>query len=404
VKRFGLVVTFVAALAVIVIPSAGALAFADQPCVDTSEPSGLVLVCPSGTVGAPYDLHLEAKANSGNGPPYSFVLQGGALPSGLSLNSDGHITGTPTRAGGASFGVLLIDNADYCLHTTPQTCAWREFSIDIQPRVLVTTQSAPGGTVSTAYNLQLQAQMMYGPGQLTPSSQPFAWSFTGDLPPGLSFDAATGLLSGTPTTAGAYLATYKAALPDGRFDTKPLQIVVRDPIVISRIELSARGSEIGTRISTKLAATGGAGTYTWTLSAGSLPAGVTLGKDGALAGTPRTSGKFTFTARAADAEGRTATLSQTLLVAPKLGFKTVKLKIARVGKVYSATLKTLGGVAPVKWKVLGGKLPRGIRFRKTLGVFSGTAEKAGTYRVSVEATDALGVKSKKTFVLVVKGA
>ena len=401
-RRLALALAFVASLAVIVIPTAGALAFADQPCVESAGPSGLVLACPPGTVGTPYDLHLQAKTNSGNGPPYSFVLQGGALPSGLSLNSDGHITGNPTAAGGASFGVLLIDNADYCLHTTPQTCAWREFSITIQPRVLVTTQSAPAGTVGMSYNLPLQAQMLYGPGRLSPSSQPFTWSFTGDLPPGLSLDASTGLLSGTPTTAGAYLATYRAALPDGRSDTKPLQIVVRDPIRIEAVRISARRSEVGVRIATKLTAAGGAGTYTWMLSAGSLPTGVALGADGAIAGKPTASGRFTFTVQAADAEGRTATVSQTLVVAPRLAFKTVTLKNARVGKLYGARLVTLGGVAPVRWKLLGGRLPTGIHFQKRLGAFAGSAKRVGTYRVTVQATDALGVRTKKTFALVVK--
>ena len=47
-------------------------------------------------------------------------------------------------------------------------------------------------------------------------------------------------------------------------------------------------------------------------------------------------------------------------------------------------------------------MPRGIRFDKKLGVFAGTPKREGTYRVSVQATDALGVTSKKTFVLVVK--
>ncbi len=398
-KRFALVFAVVVVLGAAFAASASALRFDDaKPCPDNHP----VFVCPAGVVGTAYNIRLLAGDNSGNGPPYSFVLQGGALPSGLSLNSDGTISGTPTQSGDSSFGVLLIDNADYCLHTSPQTCAWREFSISIAPRVLVTTQSAPGGTVGAAYSLPLQAQMSSGPGEVSPASQPFAWSFTGDLPPGLSLDASSGLVSGTPTTAGSYLATFKAALPDGRSDTKALQIVVRDPIKIAPIGIPAKGSEVGIAISTKLTATGGAGTYTWTLAAGSLPTGVTLGPDGTLAGTPKTSGKFAFTAKASDTEGRTQTASATLVVASKLGFKTVALKTARVGKLYGATLKTLGGVAPVKWKILGGKLPTGIRFQKKLGAFAGTARRAGTYRVSVQATDALGVTSKKTFVLVVK--
>ena len=399
-KRFALVFALVVVAAGVVVSSGAALRFETGAC---HEGPGSDWTCPAGLVGTPYAAQIAGAGGCGPALPYQYRVLNGSLPAGLTLSSGGLISGTPAGAGTADFWVELSDeNPPSQAWCVPET-AQRQFHILIQPRLLVTTQSAPPGTVGAAYNLPLQAQMMYGPGQLTPASQPIAWSFTGDLAPGLSLDAGTGVLSGTPTSAGSYLATFKAALPDGRSDTKALQIVVREPIAIAPVQVAAKGSEIGIPISAKFTATGGAGTFTWTLSAGTPPAGVALAADGTLAGKPTASGRFTFTVQAADTEGRTATVSQTLVVAPKLAFKTVTLKAARVGKLYSARLKTLGGVAPVKWKILGGKLPTGIRFQKTLGTFAGTAKKAGRYRVSVEVTDALGVTSKKTFVLVVKG-
>lgn len=398
-KRFALVFALAIIAAGVVVSSGAALRFNTGVC---TEGPGSDWTCPGGLVGTAYSAQLAGAGGCGPALPYQYRVLNGSLPGGLTLSSSGLISGTPTGAGDSSFWVELSDenppSQSWCVPETAQ----RQFHISIQPRVLVTTQSAPPGTVGAAYNLPLQAQMMYGPGQLTSSSQPFAWSFTGDLAPGLSLDAGSGVLSGTPTTAGSYLATFKAALPDGRSDTKALQVVVRDPIAIAPTKLAAKGSEVGIPISTKFTATGGAGTFTWTLSAGSLPTGVQLGADGTIAGKPATSGRFAFTVKAADAEGRTATVNQTLVVAPKLGFKTVTLKSARVGKLYSARLVTLGGVAPVKWKLLGGKLPDGIRFQKKLGAFAGTATRAGSYRVSVQVTDALGVTTKRTFALVVK--
>jgi hypothetical protein len=88
------------------------------------------------------------------------------------------------------------------------------------------------------------------------------------------------------------------------------------------------------------------------------------------------------------------------------------LKSARIGKLYRSGLVTVGGVSPVTWTMLGGKLPRGIHFQKKLGVFVGTPApslfhrrakrvRSMTFRVTVRATDALGVSAQKTVVLVV---
>jgi hypothetical protein len=55
-----------------------------------------------------------------------------------------------------------------------------------------------------------------------------------------------------------------------------------------------------------------------------------------------------------------------------------------------------GGVAPLKWNILGGKpgfLPAGIKFSAKTGAFSGTPTKAGVYRLRMQVVDKLGIKS-----------
>ena len=138
------------------------------------------------------------------------------------------------------------------------------------------------------------------------------------------------------------------------------------------------------------------------ITGGSLPAGVAFGANGTIAGKPKASGKFPFTVQVTDTEGRTATLNATLNVAGKISFKTLSLRAGKVGKAYTAKLATLGGVNPVKWSILRGTLPRGVHFAKKLGMFTGTPKKEGTYRVTVQVSDGYGIKSQKTFVLVVK--
>ena len=88
-----------------------------------------------------------------------------------------------------------------------------------------------------------------------------------------------------------------------------------------------------------------------------------------------------------------ATASAALIVAPRLAIKTRSLKAARLGSAYGARLTTAGGAKPLKWKLVSGKLPLGVRFAPRLGTFVGTPHRGGTFRVVVEASDALGAKA-----------
>jgi hypothetical protein len=397
------------ALAGVVAATARALAFDDAtPCPVTIDNGQGLFVCPQGTVGTGYSVQLVARG--GCEPSFVFLVVNGGLPGGLSMSSSGLISGTPTGAGSARFWVKVHDIGPaeggpvWC--TFPKD-AEREFTITIHPRMLITTEAAAPGTVGVPYNLPVVAQMMSGPGQLTAPSSPVSWSVQGALPPGLALGA-DGVITGSPTTEGAYSFVVRAALADGRADTKGLTINIRQPLAIApsrplTASATATSWEVGVPFSSKLVASGGTGTYTWSVAEGTLPTGFALAADGTLAGTTRTAGSYRATLRLADSEGRTADYAANFLVAPRLTVSTVALRPAKVGRLYRARVAAAGGVAPKAWKIVRGPLPRGIRFDRKLGLLSGTPTKAGRYRVRFQVTDGLRVVAVKTLRIDVLG-
>lgn len=407
--RLGLALAFVTALAGVVAATAAALAFDDAvPC----PASPVVYVCPGGTVDASYSIQLVGRGGCGPDPPneglpYQYRVLNGALPPGLSLSKSGVVSGTPTQAGTYSAWIELSDedppSASWCIPKKAE----REFSFTINARLLVTTESAAPGTLGRDYSLPLAAVMKTGAGATAPASSPVTWSLSqGQLPPGLLLDSATGVISGTPTAEGASLFVVRAALVDGRSDTKGLEIVVRQPVAIAAANpLAPTGTstpwEVGVPFSAKLSATGGSGTYTWSLADGALPTGFAFAADGTVAGRTQTAGTYRATLRLTDSEGRTADYAAAFNVASRLAISTTKLRTGKVGRLYRAKVATSGGIAPKKWKIKRGPLPRGIRFDRTLGVLSGTPSRPGRYRVTFVATDAFKVTASKTLFIYV---
>jgi hypothetical protein len=134
-----------------------------------------------------------------------------------------------------------------------------------------------------------------------------------------------------------------------------------------------------------------------------LPPGIALDpKQGAITGTPQAAGNFAFTLTATDSEGRGASTSAELLVAPRLAVRTRGLKPAKVARSYQTKLATVGGVQPVTWAVVRGKLPPGISLTPSAGTIEGTPRRTGSFPVTLEARDTLGAKSRRALVLLVK--
>jgi len=151
---------------------------------------------PAGTVGAAYNQSLAA---AGGVPGYVWSMNTGSspLPAGLALNSSGVISGAPTAASTTTIVVKVTDSAG---GTTT-----KEFTLTIAPSGVqplgITTSALPGGTVGMAYNASLAA--IGGTGTKT-------WSVvSGTLPAGLSLNASTGVISGTPTAQGTSTFTVQ---------------------------------------------------------------------------------------------------------------------------------------------------------------------------------------------------
>lgn len=423
--RLAPALALVAVLAGIGAATAGALAFDDQrPCPAAYTESEVPLPppafeCPAGIVGTPYAVQLVG--HGGCEPYFRFTVVGGAPPPGTTLSAGGLLSGTPAAAGTWRFQVRAQDlsaaagGPDWCI-TAGQVEG--EFVVTVHPGVVVTTESAGPATVGAVYDLTLSAETTTGPNQLTPmpgcapeelssGSCPVTWAIVqGQLPAGLTLIPVTGRIWGTPTGEGTFPFVVRALLDDGRAGTRSLTIAVRQPLAIAAQAPLATPTrwEVGVPFTARLAASGGTGTYSWSLSSGALPPGLTLTAGGTVTGTPRAAGSFRATIQLADNEGRTAAVPAAFLIATRLAISTRALRPGTVGHVYHARLVATGGLAPKSWRVVGGSLPPGVRLDRTRGFLAGTPTRAGSYRVTLQVLDDLGVKSTRSLVIVVRAA
>ena len=148
-----------------------------------------------------------------------------------------------------------------------------------------------------------------------------------------------------------------------------------------------------------LSASGGTAPYQWALTAGVLPAGVTLSANGLLYGTPTVSGPFPLTVTATDATGKTASANLTLQVGSgSLQVTSTLAPFATQGVPYSLLLTATGGSAPYHWSISSGVLPSGVALSST-GVLAGTPTTIGTFPVTLVVTDASQPAQSATFTL-----
>ncbi|WP_353069006.1 putative Ig domain-containing protein [Tunturibacter empetritectus] len=261
-------------------------------------------------------------------------------------------------------------------------------SITVNPDPTI-SGAPPVGTVGSAYTATLIA---------AGGTAPLKWSVAGgSLPAGLSFNAATGVISGTPTVAGT--SSFSVQIIDS--SDIPFSVTAQETVVISTGQGTSqsgpltvlRGNPpagtVGTAYSTTLTASGGATPYSWSIISGALPAGLGLSSStGLISGTPTAQGVSSFTAQVQDASGTQASAPFSITINPAQSAATLTLTNlpgATVGVPYTGTIGATGGTSPYSCVITAGMLPAGLT--QTGCIVSGTPTAPGSSTVTVKVTD-----------------
>ena len=146
---------------------------------------------------------------------------------------------------------------------------------------------------------------------------------------------------------------------------------------------------VGEDYSARLEATGGSGSYTWSIADGALPDGLSLSSDGVVSGTPTSvaTGSCTFQVSSGQA---TANRGFPLVIEEPVWppvVETTELPGALVGDLYSDTLMASEGDGAYEWALLEGNLPTGLTLSGN-GVLSGTPSGTGLFPFRVQVTSA----------------
>jgi hypothetical protein len=170
-------------------------------------------------------------------------------------------------------------------------------------RLAVAPITLPAATQGRAYAAQLVA---------TGGDGVYTWSLqSGGLPTGVVLTTG-GALAGTPTDSGAFTFTARVGDGAGRTAARSLTLTVQPAPSIQTSSLPA--AEVGAAYAAQLVATGGTGAYTWSVTEGALPVGLTLSAGGAISGTPTAVGSTTFTVQVSDAAATSHSRAFTLVV------------------------------------------------------------------------------------------
>ncbi|OIP31108.1 MAG: hypothetical protein AUK47_23190 [Deltaproteobacteria bacterium CG2_30_63_29] len=165
---------------------------------------------------------------------------------------------------------------------------------------------------------------------------------------------------------------------DGECTARPLEVLTR----------TLPAGMVGRGYDQTLMARGGTAPYTWIVTSGVLPDGLTLSATGHLAGAPQADGAFSFNVEATDAAAARATAELALTIHPQgLVIATDSLTDAEEGLDYSTQLEALGGQEPYAWGLAaGGPLPLGLTLSST-GLISGIPSEIGDFPLTLKVFD-----------------
>lgn len=270
----------------------------------------------------------------------------------------------------------LYSTAEHGIGNNAQGVPSEEGCIKVGPSIAITTASLPDGVAGSAYTAVLA----------TDSASAVVWTLTNStsLPEGLTLDRTAGTISGTPSTAGDYTFTVKASPETGAPATKgfTLRIQAQGTSSITITTTSLPSGTVNTSYNAVLSAS--ASSVTWSVSSGSLPAGLSLNSStGAITGTPTAAGTSSFTVRAVSGSN---SAEKALSITVNAGTSTITITTTALpegiaGMSYSAVLSS--NPSGASW-TLSGNLPAGLAMDSS-GRISGTPTNSGNFSFTATA-------------------
>jgi uncharacterized protein YhjY with autotransporter beta-barrel domain len=308
-----------------------------------------------GAIGNPMSYQITATQN-----PTSYNATG--LPPGLGINTGtGLISGTPTSGGSFPVTVSATNSGG-----TGQLVV--TFTISVL---------APAITSPATANGQSFVAMTY---QITAINAPLTYGASG-LPPGLTVDTNTGLISGAPTATGIFNATVTSSNGAGTGSQPVVFTITLGPPVITS-PTSATGA-VGIAFSYQITTQNPATSF----NATGLPPGLSINTaNGLISGTPTTVGTFPANVTATNATG---TSSQGVSITIAVGIPVISSPNAATGQTGVAfTYQIAASNGPTSYNATG--LPPGLTVNTATGLISGVPTATGTFNASVSATNGTG--------------
>ncbi len=267
-------------------------------------------------------------------------------------------------------------------------------------KLSVRTSTLPYAVNGVAYNTGLSA---------AGGKAPYNWSVIAGAPPaGITLDAGTGVLSGTPGAAVTdYTFTVEVLDSKSASATRQLTITLYDQLTFTFTPPLPDATLNTPYGPVAITAAGGTGNYTWSMVSGALPSGMTFNTaTGEVGGTPNdATGTYAFSVTVSDDAVPPQTagpLNLTLDLYDVLTITTpTPLPYAINGVAYSQTLSAGGGSAPYSnWTIVSGTQPSPLTLNTSTGELSGTpVDTAGIFTFTVEVTDSAVDTATKQFTM-----
>ncbi len=294
----------------------------------------------------------------------------------------------------------VVSNVDLCADETDYANNANFTNVTFCEITVVAPQCDANAAPEITSSLQIGglAGEAITPYQITATgTEPITYSVSG-LPSGLTFNANTATISGTPTTAGTYNVELTASNTFGQ-DAETLVIQITQPVdppVITSV--LTKHATVDEPLSYTLTASG---TGPITLNATNLTDGLVFNAEtGQISGSPSAAGVYNITLSATNAGGTsTETLVLTVGSSPEITNQLTASGTA--GDQFSTFTVTATGTPDITFEV--SNLPQGLSFDPATNHINGTPTFAGEYNVLITATNDYGTDVKTLVITIAEG-